>query len=511
MGPNPNTQSDLFLYNTQSGAVTLVTSVVGGNGNVALSGNGQVIVAETTNINNGYQDQAVVMNANGATLDTITGDPAYFNQPTASGGPGSVENPTISANGQFITFWTEASEISVNGTLIQTGNDTGLAQVYVYNLDASTPQQGLTMVSAVGNAPGNADSGALSLDNNNSWASSVSGNGTYVVFQSAATNLVPGSGPGADNGVKGIAFDGSDASNVYLYDTQTHTITLVSAGLNGAAANSASYYPEISPDGNYVSFESTASNLVAGGSGGQAQTYIYDTQTGTVQLASATADGMPADNEFDGLATVSNGSSGPIVEFGSLAGNLVVPDVNDGNINIFAENLSAGGPAAAPAGTLDVIANSTFESTAVAGGTLNVASGVTLTIGGEGVTSFAGVTADNLGAIVINSGATLSVDAESVVVNAGQLEVNPGGTLAVAGDVDNVGGTISATGADATVQLAGATIVEGTMSVATLSILDTGNAIDDVTLNNSGNVTVGDGLDAATLSMADGTRSPAGR
>ena len=39
----------------------------------------------------------------------------------------------------------------------------------------------------------------------------------------------------------------------------------------------------------------------------------------------------------------------------------------------------------------------------------------------------------------------------------------------------------------------------------TLTILDTGNAIEDVTLNNSGNVQVGDGSDAATLSMADGT------
>ena len=123
--------------------------------------------------------------------------------------------------------------------------------------------------------PGNANSGGLSLDGNGSdWPSAISANGTYVVFQSSATNLVPGSGAGDQNGVSSV-FNIS-ASNVYLYDTQTNTIQLVSAGLNGAAANGASYSPQISADGDYVIFESTASNLVAGGSGGQAQTYVYD-------------------------------------------------------------------------------------------------------------------------------------------------------------------------------------------------------------------------------------------
>ncbi len=516
-GPNTNTQSDLFLYNTGSGAVTYVTSLVGGNGNAALNGNGQLIAAETTifgNTNNGYQsfDEALVLNTGGTPVDTITGDPNFiFSGGNTTGDPGSVENPTISANGEFVTFWSTASVIAVtNANGVTTDFSTGnaaetVAQVYVYDRETNS----LQMVSVNNQGEkGNAESGSLSLgNNNNSWASGVSGNGTYVVFQSAATNLVPGSGPGTNNGVSSIAFDGS-ASNVYLYDTQTHTIVLVSAGLNGAAANSASYNPEISADGNYVTFESTASNLVAGGSGGQAQTYVYNVQTGTVQLASAAANGMPADNESDGLATVSNGSSGPIVEFGSLADNLLVPDANDGNFNIFAVNLNEGGPAGTPGGTLDVTANSTLSGTTVTGGTLDVASGVTLTIGGDAVTSFEGVIADNLGVIQIASGATLSVDADSVLVNAGQLDVNAGGTLAVAGDVNNIGGAITAAGTEAAVQLAGATVVEGTMSIGatdTLSILGPGNAIEDVTLNNSGNVQVGDGSDAATLSMADGT------
>jgi probable HAF family extracellular repeat protein len=519
-GPNTSTQSDVFLYNTQSQTITMVglPPSTGGDGNVAIDGNGQLLVTDFTNVNNYYQDYALVTNASGIVQDTITGDPGYQpNGGNTTGDPGSVEDPSISANGEFVTFWSTASVIAVtnaNGvpTLFLTGNTAqDVAQVYVYDRETNTLQT--VSVNNHGHQ-GNADSGTLSLgnDNNNSWASGVSGNGTYVVFQSAATNLVPGSGSGANNGVQSIPFEGS-ASNVYLYDTQTHTITLVSAGLNSVAANGASYYPEISADGNYVTFESTASNLVAGGSDGQAQSYIYNIQTGTVQLASAAANGTPADNESDGLATVSNGSSGPIVEFGSLADNLVVPDANDGNLNIFAVNLNEGDTAPPPAGALDVTANSTLEGTTVSGGTLNVASGVMLTIAGDGVTSFEGVTTDNLGVIQIDGGATLSVDANSVLVNAGQLDVNADGTFVVAGDVNNVGGTITAAGVGATVQLAGATVVEGTMSIGatdTLTILDTGNAIEDVILNNSGNVTVGDGLDAATLSMADGTAMTGG-
>ena len=204
-GPNTNTQSDLFLYNTGSGAVTYVTSLVGGNGNAALNGNGQLIAAETTifgNTNNGYQsfDEALVLNTGGTPVDTITGDPNFiFSGGNTTGDPGSVENPTISANGEFVTFWSTASVIAVtNANGVTTDFSTGnaaetVAQVYVYDRETNS----LQMVSVNNQGEkGNAESGSLSLgNNNNSWASGVSGNGTYVVFQSAATNLVPGPVP----------------------------------------------------------------------------------------------------------------------------------------------------------------------------------------------------------------------------------------------------------------------------------------------------------------------------
>ena len=194
---------------------------------------------------------------------------------------------------------------------------------------------------------GNGDSGGdlgLGKNNNNDWPSTMSANGNYVVFESSATNLVAGSGAGNQNSESSVV---SGASNIYVYDTQTDTVALVSAGLNGTAANGESYFPAISADGNYVIFESTATNLVAGGTGGQAQTYVYDIQTGAIAFVSAAPDGLAADNESDFVSSIS--ADGSVVAFGSLADNVVVPDIGDGNSNIVRRRLNHTG-APTPAG-----------------------------------------------------------------------------------------------------------------------------------------------------------------
>ena len=532
-GPNSNSLSDIFLYNTQSNDVALVYSGASDNGSTlaSISSDGQLIATEltTTTTNQPFQDYIVVTNDSGVVQTQITGNPNFnFQSGNTFGDGASVEDPAISGNGDLISFWSTSSEIVVTqGSSTYTFNNLNPgqtnAQVYVYN----TVSHSLQMVSVNNQGQqGNGDSGALSLsgNDNSDWPSPISANGTYVVFQSSATNLVPGSGSGTQNGVPSVVNSG--ASNVYLYDTQTDTITLVSAGLDGAAANGASYIPEISADGNYVSFESTATNLVAGGSAGQAQTYIYDIQTGTVQLASMAADGIPADNESDGLSAIS--SNGSVVAFGSLADNLVVPDANDGNTNVFV-TLNQAGAASTPAGTLDVTANATIEGGAsLKGGAVAVASGVTLTLDSatfsdttlsisnsatlqieDGGTSFQGVTVNNSGVIDVIGAATLSVDSDSVIVNAGTLKATAGGELAIDGNISNFGGAIAASGNDSVVQLSGATITEGSMSIGATDTLaiESGSAssLNDVNLENAGDVQVDAELQATTLILTDGT------
>ena len=80
--------------------------------------------------------------------------------------------------------------------------------------------------------------------------------GRYVAFVSTATNLV--------------ADDTNNIADVFVRDLQAGTTTLVSVGatnnVNQLASRVAtsSESPEITPDGRYVAFYSTATNLVSG-------------------------------------------------------------------------------------------------------------------------------------------------------------------------------------------------------------------------------------------------------
>ncbi|UCB46685.1 MAG: PD40 domain-containing protein, partial [Spirochaetota bacterium] len=78
---------------------------------------------------------------------------------------------------------------------------------------------------------------------------SISGDGRYVAFESAATNLVPG--------------DTNGAEDVFIHDTQTGTTTRVSVDSEGTEGDGDSCELSISADGRYVAFESRATNLVA--------------------------------------------------------------------------------------------------------------------------------------------------------------------------------------------------------------------------------------------------------
>ncbi len=100
--------------------------------------------------------------------------------------------------------------------------------------------------------------------------------------------------------------DGSPYGNVYIKDLGTKFITLVSAPDNPqpgkAGANGPSETPAWSPNGRYLAFNSTASNLIANAHVGylQEEVYVYDAETDKLSLASETLGGPPADGpNFD--------------------------------------------------------------------------------------------------------------------------------------------------------------------------------------------------------------------
>lgn len=161
--------------------------------------------------------------------------------------------------------------------------------------------------------------------NDLSGSASISGDGRFVAFVSAASNLVPGD----TNGV----FD------VFVHDRKTGITTRVSVASDGTQGNADSAFvgaPQLSSGGRFVAFESFASNLVPGDTNGTLDIFVHDRQTGTTTRASVASDGVEGNDQS---LSPSISGDGRFVSFDSVASNLVPGDTN-GIIDVFLHQLS---------------------------------------------------------------------------------------------------------------------------------------------------------------------------
>ena len=150
----------------------------------------------------------------------------------------------------------------------------------------------------------------------------ISADGRYAVFASAAKNL--GGGPVA------VGY------NIFRKNLLTDAVDLISAGLDGAAADGDSSAPSMSADGSRVAFQSYASNLVADDTNGDD---IFVKDFATSSLFSITPHGnAPSYNP-----TMS--ANGQFVAFTSYASNLISGDTTDTELteDTFVKNLESGG------------------------------------------------------------------------------------------------------------------------------------------------------------------------
>lgn len=101
----------------------------------------------------------------------------------------------------------------------------------------------------------------------------ISGDGRYVVFLSGSqlTTIPPNPACTALN----------PCNDVYVHDRQTGETTLANLANDGARANASALQPSISDDGRYVVFLSNASNLVAGIVDTLPHVYLRDRTLGT--------------------------------------------------------------------------------------------------------------------------------------------------------------------------------------------------------------------------------------
>lgn len=203
------------------------------------------------------------------------------------------QNPAISGSGRYVAFQSNDVAGTVNGS----------SDVFVHDL-----QTGSTVLVSVDSAGNPADRGDASNP-------SISSDGRYIAFDAAAQNLVPG--------------DTNQAQDVFVHDMLTGQTSRVSVDSAGDQANGssdlASAGPRISADGRHVTFESAATNLVAGDTNGVADVFAHDLQTGATSRASVDSGGAQADAPSDDPAVDADGSA---VAFRSDATNLVPGDTN---------------------------------------------------------------------------------------------------------------------------------------------------------------------------------------
>jgi Tol biopolymer transport system component len=131
--------------------------------------------------------------------------------------------------------------------------------------------------------------------------------------------------------------DGNDAGDIFLKNLETGAITCLSA-LNGVHGDGTSDAVQFSPDGRFVMFTSDAENLVSGDDNGRSDIFLKNLETGAITLLSKTAnetqgDGDSLDARFS--------PDGRFVLFESWATNLVDADTNDSK-DIFLKDLSTG-------------------------------------------------------------------------------------------------------------------------------------------------------------------------
>jgi ribosomal protein L24E len=223
------------------------------------------------------------------------------------------QRPTISADGRFVAFWS-------NATNLVPGDTNGRYDAFLFDRQTKT----MTLISKGSGAPANGDS----------RRPVVSRDGTFVAFESEASNIIPTCGV-LDLGCKG---DKNNADDVFLYQVDNGAVSLVSAAADGAAANGASNRPSLSGNGRRIGFASSATNLLANDTNGAIEdVFVRDLASGQTIMVSSGAQGQG--DKGSGSPSIS--ADGRWVSFDSKATNFNQAD-SGADTDIYIKDLQTG-------------------------------------------------------------------------------------------------------------------------------------------------------------------------
>lgn len=310
-----NSTGDIYLRDRQINETVRVSI---GNGNVEannltfaendISDNGTLIVyaSNATNLiggdTNGFTDIFVFDRGLGAVARaSITFNEIQTNGPSYK--------PVISGDGRFVAFRSQASNIVANRSSTQ-------PDIFLFDR-AGQPGARMAQINVHSNGtPANQE------DNNGRIA--INSNGNFIAFDSIATNLVGN--------------DTNGRRDIFLRDRTTNKTTRISLGLNGAQANGHSSHPAISATGRYIAFRSEANNLVEGDTNNFADIFVYDREEDTITRVNVSREGEQANSNAEMPGITSNGR---FVSFQSTAKNMVAGDVNN-TADIFVHDRNTG-------------------------------------------------------------------------------------------------------------------------------------------------------------------------
>ena len=238
--------------------------------------------------------------------------------------PGNSFSPSVSDDGRYVAFGSSATNLVLNDS---SGDSTNAflkgADVFLHDTET-----GETIRVSV---PNIADQGTLGPEaNNNSRSPKLSADGKFIVFESDATNLVLGDTNNSCDLNFDLTFD-ENCTDIFLYEIGTGVLTRLSVDSNGVEGNGACIDPSISNDGLYVAFECNATNLVAGDTNGKYDIFVHKTSTNATTRVSVASGGTQGDGD-SGSASISG--NGQYVAFDSDATNLVAAD-NNGVKDVF--------------------------------------------------------------------------------------------------------------------------------------------------------------------------------
>ena len=303
--------ADVYVRDLSTGVTTLVSTNAtgdhGGNGHSrtpSISPDGTAIAFASSATDLGPVDTDLSWEGEDDIylhdLATSTTTMITTNASRTDSADGFSVAPSYSPDGGRIVFASTASDLGA-------ADANGTTDVFVY--DVASDSLSLVSVNAAGTAAANGPSALPSF----------SPDGSSVLFMSAANDLGP-----ADSPRPGPPIPNQDA-DIYVRDLDTGAVTLVSANAAGDdSGNAESIMARFGPDGDQVVFLSAATDLGPRDSNDRADVYVRSLTGQVTWLVSGTPDGTDSAN--GGSTDPSFSPTGDYVVFQSVASDLD-PDV----------------------------------------------------------------------------------------------------------------------------------------------------------------------------------------